>query len=205
MARRESFWDRRRAGVLAEQDTAVAAVETATAPPETRSDEDILSELGLPDPETLVRGDDFSAFMAKAVPAHLRSRALRTLWRSNPVLACLDGLNDYDADYLTGSTGNGVIATSYRVGKGFLAHLDAVAELSADGAEKPALVGDVPEDAEVPIRPQPTTLSTTASSAEPPHAPGHEAGAEPTPARGVERADPAPRRMRFHFDGRGLA
>ena len=37
-------------------------------------------------------GDDFSGFMARNVPDHLRRRALRKLWVSNPVLANLDGL-----------------------------------------------------------------------------------------------------------------
>jgi hypothetical protein len=69
--------------------------------------------------------------MAKAVPMHLRNRALRNLWRSDPVLACLDGLNDYDTDYLTGSTGQGVIKTSYQVGRGLLAHVEKVAEEAA--------------------------------------------------------------------------
>ena len=94
-----------------------------------KSDEDILEELGLPDPDSLVLGDDFKAFMSKSVPEHLRKRALRKLWRSNPVLACVDGLNDYDDDYLAQSLGQGAIKTSYQVGKGMLAHLLEVERL----------------------------------------------------------------------------
>jgi hypothetical protein len=37
--------------------------------------------------------------MAKGVPKALRNQALKKLWRSNPILANLDGLNDYDLDY----------------------------------------------------------------------------------------------------------
>ena len=64
-----------------------AGAEVASDEP---TDEEILESLGLPDPDTLKRGDDFSAFMSKAVPARLRSRALRKLWISDPVLANLD-------------------------------------------------------------------------------------------------------------------
>lgn len=121
-------WSRRRAAVAAEavaqehaeEDAALMEQHAAYAG---KSDADILEDLGLPDPDTLVRGDDFKAFLAKAVPDHLRKRALRTLWRSDPVLACMDGLNDYDDDYLTGSFGQGPISTTYKVGKGMLSHL----------------------------------------------------------------------------------
>jgi hypothetical protein len=37
--------------------------------------------------------------MKQAVPEELRRLALRKLWRSDPVLANVDGLNDYDLDY----------------------------------------------------------------------------------------------------------
>lgn len=53
----------------------------------------------LPDPETLGPADDFSRYLADGVPAALRRRALRVLWRSDPVLANLDGLNEYDEDF----------------------------------------------------------------------------------------------------------
>ncbi|MEM7711354.1 MAG: DUF3306 domain-containing protein, partial [Pseudomonadota bacterium] len=76
-------------------------------------------------------GDDVAAFMARAVPHHLRNRALRRLWTSNPVLANLDGLVDYDDDY----TGNGLngqaLRTSYEVGKGLAAHVKRVVEAEA--------------------------------------------------------------------------
>ena len=139
MSEEQSFFARRRAALKAEREAELAALQPEVveeATPEepdlsAMSDADILDLLELPDPDTLRKGDDFAAFMAKAVPLHLRNRALRKLWRSDPVLACLDGLNDYDADYLTGSTGQGVIATSYQVGKGLLAHVEKMAEAAA--------------------------------------------------------------------------
>ena len=123
-----SSWSRRRAAVAAEAAADERALEQARIAEQqkelaAKSDDEILEELGLPNPDTMVDGDDFKAFLAKTVPAHLRKRALRTLWRSNPVLACVDGLNDYDGDYLTGSFNQGPISTTYQVGKGMLAHL----------------------------------------------------------------------------------
>ncbi|SIT88585.1 Protein of unknown function [Yoonia rosea] len=123
-----SSWSRRRAAVAAEaeqenrtaQEAALAQEQEALAE---KSDEEILETLGLPDPDSLAIGDDFKAFMSKAVPEHIRKRALRKLWRSNPVLACVDGLNDYDDDYLAQSIGQDALKTTYQVGKGMLAHL----------------------------------------------------------------------------------
>ena len=150
MNRPVSSWSARRAAVAAEAVAEEHAAHEAISLQQRaelaeRSDEDILEELGLPDPESLKLGDDFKAFMSKAVPEHLRKRALRKLWRSNPVLACVDGLNDYDDDYLTGSTGQGVIKTGYQVGKGMLAHLLEVERLKA-ATPVDTLVPAEPED-----------------------------------------------------------
>ncbi|WP_102107041.1 DUF3306 domain-containing protein [Oceaniglobus roseus] len=202
MSRPLSFWDRRRAAVEAEEkalaearqaERAEKAAPPGPAEPETRSDEEILAALDLPDPDTLKMGDDFSRFLGKAVPLHIRNRALRRLWRSNPVLACLDGLNDYDGDYLTGSTGNGPIRTAYQVGKGMLGHLQEV-ERRAAAAEADAVtpepdaadpVQDFPEDAEIV------------------QADGKECSGETvafqTDGGDYEIPAPAPRRMRFTF------
>lgn len=128
MTKVQSAWSRRKAAVLAEavaeeraaEDAAIAEQHELLAE---KTEVEVLEELGLPDPDAMVQGDDFKAFLSKAVPAHLRKRALRTLWRSNPVLACVDGLNDYDDDYLAGSFGQGPISTTYQVGKGMLSHL----------------------------------------------------------------------------------
>ena len=128
MTKVQSTWSRRKAAVVAEAVAEERAAEEAAIAEQHESlaektDVEILEELGLPDPDKMARGDDFKAFLKKTVPEHLRKRALRTLWRSNPVLACVDGLNDYDDDYLTGSFGQGPISTTYQVGKGMLSHL----------------------------------------------------------------------------------
>ena len=181
-------WSRRRAAVASEAKAEALAAEQALLEKEhaelsEKSDEDILEALGLPDPDSLVQGDDFKVFLSKAVPAHLRKRALRTLWRSNPVLACVDGLNDYDDDYLTGSFGQDPIKTTYQVGKGMLAHL-----LEVERQKEAALTPDAIE--EVVAEPECQTPEVGAYVAVVEDAP------EP-----MEEPMPTPRRMQFQFEG----
>lgn len=124
--------------------------------PETPEEEAaLLEELGLPVPETLVQGDDFKAFMKAGVPEFLRKRALRTLWRSNPVLANLDGLNDYDEDFRSPEMTKKVLATAYQVGRGFVRKepeadeaTDAEAETEAAEPVVAAVEVEAVEDAE---------------------------------------------------------
>ncbi len=71
--------------------------EDAAAPDE--SDEAAAQELELPDIDSLDKDSDYTAFMREGVPEVLRRRALRKLWLSDPVLANVDGLNDYDEDF----------------------------------------------------------------------------------------------------------
>ena len=146
MSKVQSAWSRRKAAVAAEAVAEERAVEDAVIAEQhdaltEKTDVEILEELGLPDPDVMVQGDDFKAFLSKTVPAHLRKRALRKLWRSNSVLACVDGLNDYDDDYLTGSYGQGPISTTYQVGKGMLSHLLEMER------QKEALLSQIEEDA----------------------------------------------------------
>lgn len=72
----------------------------------------------LPDPDTLGPGSDFKAFLREGVPEELKRRALRRLWRSNPVFGILDGLNDYDLDYTDAATVVANLQTVFKVGKG---------------------------------------------------------------------------------------
>ena len=133
---RSDFWSRRKAAVEAEAEAERLAIEAAAEAEETalleaeranKSDAELLEELGLPDPETLTQGDDFAAFMGKHIPEHLRRRALRRLWVSNPVLANLDGLLDHAEDFSDAATSAGTVASAYRVGRGMLKHIEALA------------------------------------------------------------------------------
>ena len=144
-----NFWSKRRAAVAAE---AEAEVQTALAAEREeavaeKTDEDILEELGLPDPDALTVEDDFSVFLKEVVPARIRTRALRRLWRLNPVLANVDGLVDYGEDFTDAAMVVEKLQTTYQVGKGMLAHVQELARQVEEAEGAPLTVEDVEEEA----------------------------------------------------------
>lgn len=143
------FWSRRKAAVAAEDAKSAAEVKERarteiSAELEAKTDEEILEELGLPDPTTLKPGDDFAAFLKDAVPDRIKKIALRKLWTSNPILANVDGLLDYGEDFTDAAVGAGVVETTYQVGKGMLAHVQEMAR-QAEEAARNALEGEEEE------------------------------------------------------------
>jgi len=206
------FWARRKAAVEAGEaaESAAAddrryAAERATL--EEKSDADILAELDLPDPDSLELGDDVRGFMNRAVPDRLRRRALRQLWKLNPVLANVDGLVDYGEDFTDSALVVENLQTAYQVGKGMLAHVEALAQ-KADAAAQAA--DAEPETAEdTAPGPQPPEIETALADA----APAEEIDAasqhlsQPADAAETQEnqsdtryAAVSPRRMRFAFD-----
>ncbi len=215
------FWSRRRAAVAAEEHADSRAEQQAQeaearAALDDKSDEEILSELGLKDPETLEQGDDFSAFLKSEVPDRLRRRALRRLWRSNPVLANLDSLVDYGEDYTDAATVVENMQTAYRVGKGMLAHIEKQLEAeAAKNAPTPEESPDeaAPEDADL-AQGEPAAdegVAPVVSASEPEvviaaaQQDGDPVSQEKQSERGAltqEVALPSPRRMRFDYGAR---
>ena len=169
------------------EQTAVQAEADAAAAEKT--DAEVREELELPVPEGMKMGDDFSAFMSPRVPTRLRNRALRRLWRSNPVLANLDQLNDYDGDFTDAATAGQVVQTAYQVGRGFIDKAAALLEEEAEAAPD----GDSPDPP-----------SPDASASETPAVEQAEAAPPPEPAAGAGKPEvpaPTPRKtMRFTFD-----
>lgn len=161
------FWSRRKAAVAAEaraeaeaRRAAAAALPETEAPGDNRTDAEILAELGLPDPDTLETGAEIRAFLAKAVPERIRRRALRRLWRTNPVLANLDSLVEYGEDYTDSATVPDLVVTAWKVGRGFAEKLAedaergrepeaAAASADDDAAAEPVAEADEAEDAVV--------------------------------------------------------
>jgi hypothetical protein len=74
----------------------------------------------LPSIDELDAQSDYTVFLNKNVPEALRRAALRKLWASDPVLANLDGLNDYDEDYHLVDTTITAAQTAYRAGRGYI-------------------------------------------------------------------------------------
>ena len=195
MSGEQDFWARRKAKVEAETLAEQAAVEQIVlaeqhAVLEEKTDAELLEELDLPDPSTLVMGDDFSVFMSKTVPDRIRRRALRTLWRSNPVLANVDMLVDYGEDFTDAAMAVENIQTAYQVGKGMLKHVQEMAR-QAEERENPTepevLEEEVEDEAE-------TLMAVSEDDAE--SAEAVEAFAEQEEEH-VDLLSPSPRRMKF--------
>jgi hypothetical protein len=168
--------------------------QVAETAPDQRSDDEVLAELGLPDPDTLNEGDDFGAFMSKAVPQRLRSRALRRLWLSNPAYAEIDMLVEYGGDFTDAATVVENLQTAYTVGRGFA---DKFLKPDDDMAEEPV------------DSPDPAAAEEIADSAAAQPVPGEPAGDSASDAEAPEPepevmadsgAQPIPRRrMRFRM------
>jgi len=107
------------------REPAAEGADAAPAPapaeaPARRDPEPAVDLDSLPDIESLTYESDYTVFLRKGVPAELRKRALARLWRSDPILANLDGLVDYADDYADPSLVRPGIETLYRVGQGLL-------------------------------------------------------------------------------------
>ena len=98
---------------------------------------DELAELESTDLDALDYSSDYTAFMREGVPDALRRRALRRLWQSDPVLANIDGLNDYDEDFTDAALAVKALQTAYNVGRGYFTQeeIDEMqAQETAEGA-----------------------------------------------------------------------
>ena len=124
---------------------AVPEVEPPAGPPsEAAGDPEVVAQL--PDLDSLDDTTDFTVFLKEGVPDVIRRKALRKLWRVNPVLANLDGLNDYDEDYTVSEALVKGLKTVYEAGKGYLDEDETAAPegeaAKAEAAEAEA--GEVP-------------------------------------------------------------
>lgn len=110
-------------------------------PPDEETRQRWIEELEAVDIDALAYESDFTIFMKSWVPGALRQKALRKLWTTNPALAVLDGLNDYDLDYTDKAMKAGTVVSSYMPGRGY-ASLEEVVE------KVEALAGDTDGAAE---------------------------------------------------------
>ena len=202
------FWSRRRQAVEAEakaEEVAVQAEQAAATEAElaARTDEELLAELDLPEPEELDSAEAVRDFMNSALPQRLKTRALRQLWKLNPVLANLDGLVDYGEDFTDSATVIENLQTAYQVGKGMLRHVEA---LAAEAEEKAAQSkAGQPEDdegaldEEAPGQVDEDTERLAEAEALP-EAPAPQTSYAITPEAPEAPVQMAPRRMQFRFE-----
>jgi len=191
---------------VAEEEEALREVESEKAQAqlneaqEEKSDEEILLEHNLPDPDNLTADDNVAGFMAKSVPERLRRRALRRFWRLNPILANVDGLVDYGENYTDAATVVENLMSTYQVGKGMLAHVEYLAELAKkkeDEAEQELAEAEENLEEETP-----NDMSLTASEDEISDQVCHEdqfITPEAVKEDNIAEAPLKPRRMRFRF------
>ena len=191
---------------MAEEEEALREVESEKAQAqlneaqEEKSDEEILLEHNLPDPDNLTADDNVAGFMAKSVPERLRRRALRRFWRLNPILANVDGLVDYGENYTDAATVVENLMSTYQVGKGMLAHVEYLAELAKkkeDEAEQELAEAEENLEEETP-----NDMSLTASEDEISDQVCHEdqfITPEALKEDNIAEAPLKPRRMRFRF------
>ena len=191
---------------MAEEEEALREVESEKAQAqlneaqEEKSDEEILLEHNLPDPDNLTADDNVAGFMAKSVPERLRRRALRRFWRLNPILANVDGLVDYGENYTDAATVVENLMSTYQVGKGMLAHVEYLAELAKKKEDEAEL--ELAEAEESLEEETPNDMCLTASEDEISDQVCHEdqfITLEAVKEDNIAEAPLKPRRMRFRF------
>lgn len=173
----------------ADQEQLTALNENEDTPVEREADEAADSELedfDKIDFDSLDYDSDYTKFMKAGVPEAVRKRALRMLWGSNPILANIDGLNDYDDDFTDAALAvKGLLKTSYKAGSGYL----TPEEIDASYSEEARKAGVEPEDqdAEEMIDDDGEALETAEAENEETEA----AGAQEAEAANTEAVEPA--------------
>ncbi|MBA5776631.1 DUF3306 domain-containing protein [Stappia sp. F7233] len=99
------------------------------------------------DLEGLSYDSDFSVFLKKGVPAALKNAALRKLWASNPVLANVDGLNDYDEDFRLGNQLGREFRSAWEAGRGYARKFEEMRKKAAEASGTEPVAGAAPTDA----------------------------------------------------------
>ena len=162
-----SRWARRKEAQRQPTPAADRAAREARPPETAEAAEPPLRVEDLPDIDSLDESSDFTVFLKEGVPASLRRRALRKLWRLNPVFANLDGLNDYDEDFRAAFNFPEGVKTLYQAGKGMI----QPEEDGQDGAEDGAKDGAAAAEAEAPGEDAPTPAEGAEAAAALPEPP----------------------------------
>lgn len=146
------------------------AVEAADEPDEEAEENRRAAEAV--DIESLTYEDDFKLFLKRGVPGALRQKALRKLWVSNPILANLDGLNDYEEDF--NDPKMKVYSSAWKAGRGFLSELELKAQQATGRISQPVEeeedlnVAEVADEAAGPLDAAEEALPEQAAEASPP-------------------------------------
>jgi hypothetical protein len=126
---------------LKEEQPLVPADESASTEEEQGADQSAFEDF---DFDSLNYKSDYTQFMKKGVPEVVRRRALRMLWQSNPILANLDGLNDYDEDFTDAAMVMKTFTSNYKVGSGYMTEEERLASYSEEARKAGS---DAPDEA----------------------------------------------------------
>ncbi|WP_265518310.1 DUF3306 domain-containing protein [Nitratireductor luteus] len=142
------------------------------------------------DIDSLEKGDDFSLFLKRGVPTALRTKALRRLWQSNPLLANLDGLNDYDTDF--NDPAHNTYSSLWQVGRGFLSKSEQQRQRDTGGIREAS--EDKPDEADGNEESRPAVSvveqqEVTSSVAQPEADPAESVGSQTAPPDGEDAGD----------------
>jgi hypothetical protein len=72
------------------------------------------------DLDSLDAASDIAPFFKDGVPKALKMAAMRAMWRTSPVFANLDGLNDYDQNFADPDLIKKFTGTAWKIGRGYL-------------------------------------------------------------------------------------
>jgi hypothetical protein len=133
------------------EDQAQAPADPADTdvPPDEETREQWISELEKIDVDSLGYDHDFAIYMRAWVPQSLRQKALRKLWTTNPTLACLDGLNDYEEDFTDAATVVANLKSDWLPGRGYKL-LESLEEVETAAADEEHLMDADPAEQEQP-------------------------------------------------------
>jgi hypothetical protein len=92
------------------------------------------------DLDSLDASSDLSPFFREGVPKVLKMAAMRAMWRTSPVFANLDGLNDYDQNFADPELIKKFTGTAWKIGRGYLTDDPEPAEDAA------AIADEVPDE-----------------------------------------------------------
>lgn len=180
-----SRWSERKRQVRVEEERPAEARAAEDRPAQPRQEELEANRVAAEaiDIEALTDTSDYAPFFRPGVPTALKNAALQKLWRSNPVFAVLDGLDDHFLDFRWEQKGNEAVRTAWKVGRGFLKDAD---QASPKSVEEPA-----PRPVTSPVAPEAGAAATDPRNAEPkddgePHLAAEPASSEPETSRKPE-------------------
>ena len=129
-SRRKSAARQPEAAPVEHPDAASLSAATATPAPAVQLKPPALTDVDFADVDfdALTYVSDYSRFMAPGVPEHIRKKALQKLWLSDTQFTQVDPFQDYAGDFTDKAVAvKGVLATAYKVGRGFLTTDEAAA------------------------------------------------------------------------------